>query len=90
MSNLAEFLPKASFQEKGLWSAFNLNLPVLYSLLRSLNLKMCEGGTVYLGTTMEREEDNVSTLNPPPHTLVSFHLGGHNELCILPKCLQKH
>lgn len=27
--NLAEFLPKASFQEKGLWSVFNLNLHVL-------------------------------------------------------------
>lgn len=46
-SNLAALLPSASFQ-KGLWSVFNLNLHVLCSPLRSLNLKLCEDSSVSL------------------------------------------
>lgn len=44
-ANLAALLPSASFQED-LQSVFNLNLRVLCSPLRFLNLRLCEDSSV--------------------------------------------
>lgn len=74
-SNLAVFLSKSSFQDKGLWSVFNLNLHVLCSLLRLLNLRMREDSAVSLGTITEKDEDSFSALI---QLLVNFQLRGHH------------